>query len=114
MKAGLPIVSTRLYAIKEMVQEGVNGFLTDPHYWFFDKEDIPNPAVWNHREETIYAQSMSHEVAQFVFEKVQKLYTDREMLKNMSIASLKRAQSAPFSETHIAAQWNDLLSQMSC
>lgn len=114
MKAGLPIVSTRLYAIKEMVQEGVNGFLTDPHYWFFDKEDIPNPAVWNHREETIYAQSMSHEVAQFVFEKVQQLYTDREMLKNMSIASLKRAQSAPFSETHIAAQWNDLLSQMSC
>lgn len=112
MKAGLPIVSTRLYAIKEMVQEGVNGFLTDPHYWFFDKEDIPNPAVWNHREESIYAQSLSKEIAQFLFQKIQRLYTDRELLKNMSIASLKRAESAPFSETHIAAQWNDLLSKL--
>lgn len=40
MKAGLPIISTKLYAIPEMVKDGVNGFLTEPKYAFFDNNNL--------------------------------------------------------------------------
>lgn len=50
MKYGLPIISTKLYAVPEMVEDGFNGFLTNPKYWFSDENNISNPKVWNNRK----------------------------------------------------------------
>ena len=59
IKAGLPIISTKLYAIPELVQDGVNGYLTEPKWWFFDENNLPNPSVWNDRDNTLYAEKSS-------------------------------------------------------
>ncbi|WP_079347508.1 glycosyltransferase family 4 protein [Vagococcus martis] len=50
MKAGLPIITTRLYAFPEMVEEGINGYMVQPKWEFFGKNNLPNPLVWNNRK----------------------------------------------------------------
>ena len=109
IKAGLPIIGSCLYAIPEMVIEGENGFLCEPAWWFFGENKMPNPAVWNHREKTIYSGKINSRVIDFLYEKVVMLYEDREKLEEMSQKSYSRANSAPFSEEYIVNQWNELL-----
>lgn len=112
IKSGLPVIGSRLYAIPEMVENGVNGFLCDPHYWFFSPDNIPNPKVWNNRETTIYSGSISKEIICFLEEKIEYLINNRELLNNMALNSLKKANTPPFSEEYITNQWNDFLSKM--
>lgn len=109
MKAGLPVIATKLYAIPEMVKDDVNGYLTDPQWWFFDKNNIPNPRVWNNRRKTIYSGSIDDKITQFLYEKISFLDDNRDILKRMSIESYRIANSSPFSEETIVESWNLLL-----
>lgn len=109
MKSGLPIITTRLYAIPEMVEDGYNGFLIEPHYWFFDENNIPNPEVWNHLKTTIYSGRKSARIEQFLYDKITMLYEDRNLLCSMSFNSYYKSNSMPFSENYIASQWNEVL-----
>ena len=106
MKSGLPIIGSRLYAIPEMVTDEINGYLCDPHYWFFDQNNIPNPKVWNNRKQTIYSGKMSDDIIHFLIEKIKFLYENRDVLEAMSLKSLEKATKEPFSEEYIASQWN--------
>lgn len=112
MKSGLPIIGTSLYAIPEMVKEGVNGFLTDPAWWFFNKDNIPNPSVWNNRKRTIYSGERNERIVDFIYEKVALLDSDRDLLFQMSNNSLKMSQSAPFGSAYIVSQWNKLFEEL--
>lgn len=109
MKAGLPVIATNLYAIPEMVKDGLNGYLTNPHWWFFDKNNIPNPKVWNHRKQTIYSGEIDNNITNFIYEKVNFLIENREVLYRMSLSSYKIANSAPFDEDSIINSWNNIL-----
>ena len=109
MKSGLPVIATNLYAIPEMVEDGYNGYLTEPHYWFFDKNNIPNPSVWNHRKSTIYSGKISSRIVDFLVDKISLLYNDRALLQELSINSFNKANSAPFSEDYIVHQWNEFI-----
>ena len=113
IKAGLPVISTRLYAIPEMVADGVNGFLTDPKHWFYDENNIPNPTVWNNRKKTIYSMDTSNALVEFIYEKVCVLNDDRELLKKMSLESLRIAKSPPFDEDTIVSAWNEVIHSIS-
>lgn len=113
MKAGLAVFASRLYAIPEMVTDGWNGYLCNPHYWFFDKENIPNPKVWNHRKKTIYSIKISSEIVTFLTDKIEFLYNNRNNLDRMSVNSYLRSNEAPFSESYISNQWNKLISKIS-
>ena len=110
IKAGLPVIGSTLYAIPEMVKDSYNGYLTEPAYYFFDKECMPNPQVWNNRKETIYSGTCNERVAAFLYEKIEYLFKNREKLSELSINSLNKANSAPFSRVHIVNQWNQILS----
>jgi glycosyltransferase involved in cell wall biosynthesis len=109
MKAGLPIISTKLYAIPEMVTDGLNGFLTDPKWWFFDQNNIPNPKVWNHRGKTIHSQTIDKNLVKFIYGKIMFLMDNKELLTKMSLNSFKKANSYPFDEESITNRWNSLL-----
>lgn len=112
MKSGVPIVATSLYAIPEMVEDGYNGYLTEPHYWFFGKNNIPNPSVWNHRKLTIYSGKISSRIVDFLVDKISLLYNDRALLEEFSINSFNKANSAPFAEDYIVDQWNFFLNSL--
>jgi glycosyltransferase involved in cell wall biosynthesis len=112
MKGGCTIIASRLYAIPEMVKEGKNGFLSDPAWWFFNPDGIPNPKVWNHRKKTIYSGKISDRIVSFLIDKIQLLNNDRELLEQMSINSYEKANSAPFDEDTIIRQWNEVFLEM--
>lgn len=109
MKAGLPVIATRLYAIPEMVKDGENGYLTNPHWWFFDKNNIPNSKVWNHREQTLYSGKKNDELIQFLYQKISFLDDHRDILNRMSLKSYEIANSSPFSKESIIQSWNSTL-----
>lgn len=113
LHAGLAIVASRLYAIPEMVNDGVNGFLIDPAYWFFDRNNIPNPGVWNHRKRTIYSGKRSEFVTKELYNCIDRLIQNRDLLIEMALTSYKKSQQSPFSHDYIVGQWNSLLRTIS-
>lgn len=113
IKAGLTVLASRLYAIPEMVDDEWNGYLCNPHYWFFDNNNIPNSEVWNHRQRTIYAGNVSNEIVAFLIDKIEYLYGHRDELNRMSVNSYIRSNEVPFSVSYISNQWNQLISIVS-
>lgn len=112
MKAGLPVLTTKLYSIPELIVHGKNGFLTEPHYWFFDQNNIPNPTVWNSRKETIYSEKISDSIISFLCNSIINLNNDRSLLEKMSLSSYRIAHSFPFDEESIVDQWNSLIEKI--
>ncbi|WP_143139374.1 glycosyltransferase, partial [Alkalibacterium sp. 20] len=105
MKAGNVIISTDLYAIKEMVDDGVNGFLIDPKYRFFDENNMPNELVWNNRKKTIYSDYLDNKIIDFMFNRICYLNLNREVLESMSYNSYKKGTEGEFSERFIVDEW---------
>lgn len=112
MKSGLPVIASKLYSIPELISDDINGYLCEPHYWFFDKNNIPNPKIWNHRASTIYSGEIDENIITFLFDKITTLYNNRDLLYNLSINSLNRSSEAPLSEMYIAQQWNSFFDKL--
>ena len=109
IKAGLPVIGSRLYAIPEMVEDGFSGFLCDPAWWFFDQNNIPNPKVWNYRNKTIFSGVRNERVTSFLYDKILQLNSDRDLLFRLSMNSLNKSTQPPFSHDYIVKQWNELI-----
>lgn len=108
IKAGLAIISSDLYAFKEMVHNGENGFLVIPSYRFFDEENMPNPSVWNRRKKTIYSGKLNEELVLELCEKIEILHRDREMLQSFSLSSLNYANTE-FGKEKLFSKWKTML-----
>lgn len=113
MKGGNAILASTLYAIPELVNENINGFLTQPHYWYFDKNNHPSPEIWNNTKRTIYSNRKCSKTTSFLEDKISLLYHNRNLLEEMSINSWQIANSSPFDEHTISNQWNNLLDKIS-
>lgn len=111
MKSGCAIIASKLYAFPEMVIDEYNGYLIEPKYWFFDKNNIPNPKVWNHRKKTIYSKKESKILVDSLMEKITKLYDDREKLEEFSTNSLLLANTK-FGVDRISNEWEKVLSEI--
>lgn len=113
IQAGLPVISSSMSGFPEMVKDGCNGFTIDPKWWFFDKECVPNPKIWNNRKRTIYNDKIIDDrIVQFIKEKIVSLVEDRNLLMSMSLESYRMAHSAPFSKDYITKQWNELFDNL--
>lgn len=110
LHSGLAFIASSLYSIPEIVEDGENGFLVEPHYWFFSKgTNLPNPEVWNHRKKTIYSGKVSKKLIDELKMKMTLLIEDPLLLKKMKLNSWNKAHRPPFSEEFIADQWNKLI-----
>lgn len=113
LKAGLPIIGTNLYAISEMVENNKNGFLIDPKFFFFDKENKPNPDIWNNRKKTINNEDIvDMKIVNFIIDKVVYLENNRSELLKFSLESYKKSNEEPFSEEFICSEWNKLIKEV--
>jgi len=108
MKAGLAIISSKLYAFPEMVEDGINGYLIEPKYWLFDKNNMPNPLVWNNRKKTIYNENLSEQLIISIYEKMRLLQNNNLILQNMSISSYKKATQGKLCFEYIQNQWQQV------
>lgn len=107
IKSGCTVIASKLYAFPEMVEDGVNGFLVEPKYWFFDRNNIPNPKVWNHRKKTIFNTNESEELIAELYQRIKELSEDRSKLEEFSLNSLEKSRTK-FGEENILSQWKDV------
>lgn len=112
MKNGLPCIATSLYAIPELIQEGYNGFLIENKYLFFNKDNLPNPNVWNNRKKTIYSYYYDENIVKFLVEKITLYYENRQLLYEHSIASYLRSKNKSFSSEKIKIKWENLINDI--
>lgn len=108
MKGGNAVITTDLYAINEMVEEGVNGYLTTPKYRFFDYDNMPNKEVWNDRTNTIYSNYTDERIVEFLYSKITELYSDRALLNYLSQNSFEKSNTGKFDTTYIKYRWQTL------
>lgn len=110
MKGGCAIITTSLYSIPECVENNVNGILLEPKYYFFDKNGIPNPKVWNNRKKTIYSKETSRRLINDIIDSIKKLENDRGLLYSMSLNSYKKSiDDNLFGENGIRKQWEEFV-----
>ncbi len=110
LHGGMAIIASSLYSIPEIVKDNYNGFLVEPHYWFFTEgSNLPNPVVWNHRKETIYSKKISERLVKDLVEKMEILISQPDTLNSFKQKSLYLAQNPPFNERFIAKQWNKVI-----
>lgn len=107
MKGGCAVIATRLYAFPEMVEENGNGYLLEPKFRIFTKDNIPNPACWPHKEKRRQAKKKNEAFVRSIEEAILALHHDREKLCAFSLRSLELADTK-FGEDTICDQWKDV------
>ena len=108
IKYGLPVLGSNIYAIPEMVIEGINGYLIEPRFLFFGRNNMPNPEVWNNRSETIESRYIDENIIKFLINKIKYLDEHRDVLYVLSQNSLKLSVEK-FGERMIKSQWENLI-----
>lgn len=109
MKYGIPCIGTDIYAIPEMIENKINGFLTKPKYLFFNEDNIPNPEVWNNRKKTIYSEYCDMKIVNFLNEKILLYYENRNLLFEHSKKSYLKSINEEFSSKEIIKRWKDII-----
>lgn len=112
MKYGVAILSTDLFALTEMIEDNKNGFLTEPKYRFYTRDNMPNSEVWNNRENTIYKDYIDKGIVNFLYEKINYLNRNREILSDFSIESFNKSNFEKFDEDRIVKQWNIVIEEI--
>jgi len=107
IKSGLPVLTTDLYAIPELVKDEYNGFLLKPPVRYFSKKGVPNPKVW--RKDNLLIKNIPYQsIVDFLFEKLSILINDRNKLNKISLNSWKVANEEPLSCKYIHGKWQEL------
>lgn len=112
LKNGIPCIGTDIYAIPEMIEDGKNGFLTEPKFLFFEKNNLPNPKVWNNRKKTIYSEYCDEKIVTFLKENILKYFKDRNLLFEHSKNSYFKSINEDFSSEKIKIKWLKLLKEI--
>lgn len=113
MKGGCALIVSKMYAFPEMVEDGENGYLIDPKYWFFDENNMPNKSVWNNRKKTIYSLDVSKRMTEELIARVENLHKNRELLEYMCKSSyLCSIDDERFGENGIRDKWERILNSI--
>lgn len=112
IKNGIPCITTNIYAISEMIEDSKNGFMIEPRFLFFGKDNIPNPEVWNNREKTIYSKYCDEKIVNFLKEKILSYFEDRNLLYEHSKNSYLKSINEDFSSKKIKVKWLKLLEEL--
>lgn len=89
LAAGLPIITTKMAATPEMVENGKNGFLCESPIPYFTKEFLPNPAWWE-VDKALYAKTRDFpQIEKFLREKMEEFIKNPKLKESMSKESLR-------------------------
>ena len=109
MKYGVAVFATSVYAINELITDGVEGYLTRPKFEIWQDNGLPNEYIWNHRRKTIYSNYVDQNVIEFLTEKLKYVFNNRDMLFRLQINSYKKVTTGIFSENYILDKWNEVI-----
>jgi len=107
VKAGLPVISTDLYAIPELVKDNKNGFLIEPPVRYFNADRTPNESLWK-KDRLLVKNTPYQKLVDFIIERLNILNDDRDRLLNMSLASWNLATQGKLSTGYIQNKWLEI------
>lgn len=96
--SGLPVISTKMFATPEIVEEGKNGFLIDSPISYYRPDYTPNPQWWGKDIGAVVSHRSFPEIEKFIENKVSLLVENPQMLKSMSAYSRSLVLEGKFSE----------------
>lgn len=108
IKQGVAVLASDLYAIPEMVRDNENGYLMSPKYRFFNYDNMPNPKVWNNRENTIETNYIDTALVDQMLEKIVYLNQNKDKLRNMQENSYLLGNQREFSSDILFKKWEKL------
>lgn len=112
MKSGNAIITSDLYALPEMVKENQNGYYVRPKHRFFNYDNMPNPQVWNDRDSTIYSDFIDDNIVRELFNKINFLNENRNVLDRFSQKSFNLSNEKTFNEESILNAWESLFEEI--
>jgi glycosyltransferase involved in cell wall biosynthesis len=108
MKGGECIISTKIYAITEMVTDGMNGFLTNPKYQYFRDDLSVDKRLEKRKMHYLNNSPVNKQISDFIVEKLTYLDFQRKQLCEMRLASYREATKGKFSKKAIADKWGKI------
>ena len=108
MKYGCAIIATDMYAIKEMVLENYNGYITKPKYPLWDEDGTFNKYLRTHQKQTICSGDIDDDLVDWMYEKMVYLENNKKELNRLCVNSLKLARETEFSEKLIIKKWKEI------
>ena len=108
LKFGCAIIGSDVYAIKEMVKNGKNGYIQYPQYRYWSDKNIPNKNLMEEKDVRGY---QDDEMTKMLFSKLYELSCDREKLYEMCVSSLKMSRGDSFGEKSIMKKWITLFDE---
>ncbi len=108
MKYGCALIATDIYAIKEMVHDGINGFLGEPMYKVWDEDGKLNKKIRRNKRKTVYSGRIDWKLVSWMGEKLTLLAENRELLYELCMESLHMARNENFSQKSISGKWNEI------
>lgn len=107
--SGLPVISTKMYAIPEIVEDGKNGFLIDPPLKLWHLDGTTSARYW---ETDLYDFTERQEFPDIVvqLEKLlEKLITDHRLRRAFSLHSYELVKHGKFFSRHRLKLLSDIL-----
>lgn len=105
IKYGCAIISSDIYAIKEMVIEGINGFLQSPKFNYWNSDGSINHYIKMNPHKTYDSEYIDEEMIEFITNRLMELNENRDKLSTFQINSYKLSCNDNFGEKSIAKQW---------
>lgn len=111
LKYGCAFIATDLYAIKEMVHEGYNGYLTKPVVKYWNDDNTMNTSLSKKENQSLEYDYCDKEILEFLSDKMNKFIEDRELLKTMQINSYNLSNST-FNYEECKKEWESTIQNM--
>ena len=98
LSCGLPVVATDMFAVPEMVEDGVNGFLVESPIKYFNDDYTPNDKYFSKNLEGVCASKTFPEVTEKLVEHLSVLIEDEALRVKMGERSHALVRDGKFSK----------------
>ena len=113
MKGGECVITTKFYAIPEMVLDGKNGFLTDPKFQPFKSDFSLNYLGWRRQSKVLNKNKVCGRISSFLQERIAFLDSHRDVLEKMRASSYQESVYGKFSREANFEEWLSVLKKIS-
>ena len=111
IKYGEAVVGTDVYAIREMVHNGENGYLKSPMFCSWMENGLPDRRDVRYRKKYFYTGILDENLIEWMIEKLISLAQNRDELYRMNCNSFRISRNEDFSQKEIIDKWEALISK---
>lgn len=113
IKYGCAVIAADVYAIREMVKDGENGYLTESSFPVWNADGTYNEYYTKKFSSTVGSGEIDKKQVEWASEKLERMINDRELLEMFCESSFSMAREGAFSEKKISEKWEDIINGVS-